>query len=137
MKFKCGDKIVNKVTGATYVLSSIKKFKENDYEGYLLTLRKKHKCESETILVDKNMVDILFKLDWTFWEWKKIDIFGEKIPVKWRHNGDLTVMESQKYGKVSSKVHPDDTFDVKKGYDLCILRMAKRVINSKIDKYCK
>ncbi|WP_288709632.1 hypothetical protein [uncultured Clostridium sp.] len=133
MKFKCGDKIVNKITGATYVLSSIKKIKENDSEGYLLTLRKK--SGYETVLVDKNMVDILFKLNWTSWEWEKIDIFGEKIPVKWKHNGDLMVMESQKYGKVSSKVHPDDTFDVKKGYDLCILRMAKRVINSKIVKY--
>ncbi len=133
MKFKCGDKIVNKITGATYVLSNIKKIKENDSEGYLLTLRKK--SGYETVLVDKNMVDILFKLNWTSWEWEKIDIFGEKIPVKWKHNGDLMVMESQKYGKVSSKVHPDDTFDVKKGYDLCILRMAKRVINSKIVKY--
>lgn len=137
MKFKCGDKIVNKITGATYVLSNIKKIKESDYEGYLLTLRKKHKCESETVLVDKNMVDTLFKLDWTFWEWKKIEVFGENVPVKWRHNGDLTVMESQKYGKVSSKVHPDDTFNENKGHDLCKLRMAKKIINSKIDKYCK
>lgn len=135
MRFKCGDKLVNKITGATYVLSSIKKIKENNSEGYLLTLRKK--SGYETVLVDKNMVDVLFKLDWTSWEWKKIEIFGEKIPVKWRHNGDLMVMESQKYGKVSSKVHPNDTFDVNKGYDLCRLKMAKRVINNKIDKYYK
>lgn len=137
MKFKCGDRLVNKITGATYVLSSIKKIKENDCEGYLLTLKKKNGCESETVLVDKNMVDVLFKLDWTIWNWKKIEVFGENVPVKWRHNGDLTVMESQKYGKVFSKVHPSDTFDESKGYNLCRLRMAKKVINSKIDKYCK
>ncbi len=135
MKFKCGDKLVNKITGETYVLSNIKKVDVNGHEGYMLSLRKK--SYEESILVDKNMVDVLFKLDWTNWNWKKIEVFGENIPVKWRHNGDLTVMESQKYGKVSSKVHPSDTFDESKGYNLCRLRMAKKVINSKIDKYCK
>lgn len=135
MKFKCGDKLVNKITGETYVLFNIKKVDVNGHEGYMLSLRKK--SYEESILVDKNMVDVLFKLDWTNWNWKKIEVFGENIPVKWRHNGDLTVMESQKYGKVSSKVHPSDTFDESKGYNLCRLRMAKKVINSKIDKYCK
>ena len=135
MKFKCGDKLVNKITGETYVLSNIKKVDVNGHEGYMLSLRKK--SYEESILVDKNMVDVLFKLDWTNWNWKKIEVFGENIPVKWRHNGDLTVMESQKYGKVFSKVHPSDTFDESEGYNLCRLRMAKKVINSKIDRYCK
>ncbi len=135
MRFKCGDKIVNKVTGETYIVSNTKKLYVGGCEGYVLSLRKK--SHEENILIDKNMIDILFKLDWTSWKWGKIEIFGEKVPVKWRHNGDLTVMESQKYGKVSSKVHPDDTFNVDRGYNLCKLRMIKKILDDKINEYYK
>lgn len=134
MKFKCGDKLVNVITKETYVLHGFKMVETlNRCNGYELALRKGDFIE--LMLVDENIVDKLFKIDWTNWEWKRLDIFGKKIPIKWRHNGNLTVMESQKYGKVSSKVHPSDTFDVKKGYKLCELRMAKKVIEKEIEKH--
>ena len=134
MKFKHGDKLVNVITKETYVLYDFKIVETlNHCSGYELALKKGNSIE--LMLVDGDMVDKLFKLDWTSWETDVINIANKKVPVKWRYNGEMVVMESPTYGKVSSKVHPSDTFDVKKGYKLCELRMAKKVIEKEIEKY--
>lgn len=136
MKFKHGDKLVNVITKETYVLYDFKIVETlNHCNGYELALKKGNSIEF--MLVDGDMVDKLFKLDWTSWETDVINIANKKVPVKWRYNGEMVVMESPTYGKVSSKVHPSDTFDVKKGYKLCKLRMAKKVIEKEIEKHCK
>ena len=136
MKFKHGDKLVNVITKETYVLYDFKMVETlNHCSGYELALKKGNSIE--LILVDGDMVDKLFKLDWTSWETDVINIANKKVPVKWRYNGEMVVMESPTYGKVSSKVHPSDTFDVKKGYKLCKLRMAKKVIEKEIEKHCE
>lgn len=136
MKFKHGDKLVNVITKETYVLHDFKMVETfNHCCGYELVLKKGNSIE--LMLVDGDMVDKLFKLDWTSWETDVINIANKKVPVKWRHNGKMVMMESPTYGKVSSKVHPSDTFDVKKGYKLCKLRMAKKVIEKEIEKNCE
>lgn len=136
MKFKHGDKLVNVITKETYVLYDFKMVETlNHCSGYELALKKGNSIE--LILVDGDMVDKLFKLDWTSWETDVINIANKKVPVKWRYNGEMVVMESPTYGKVSSKVHPSDTFDVKKGYKLCKLRMAKKIIEKEIEKHCE
>lgn len=136
MKFKCGDKLVNVITKETYVLHDFKMVETfNHCCGYELALKKRNSIE--LMLVDGDMVDKLFKIAWTSWETDVINIANKKVPVKWRYNGEMVVMESPTYGKVSSKVHPSDTFDVKKGYKLCKLRMAKKVIEKEIEKYCE
>ena len=134
MKFKHGDKLVNVITKETYVLYDFKIVETlNHCSGYELALKKGNSIE--LMLVDGDMVDKLFKLDWTSWETDVINIANKKVPVKWRYNGEMVVMESPTYGKVSSKVHPSDTFDVKKGYKLCELRMAKKIIEKEIEKH--
>ena len=136
MKFKYGDKLVNVITKETYVLYDFKMVETlNHCSGYELALKKGNSIE--LMLVDVNMVDKLFKLDWTSWETDVINIANKKVPVKWRHNGEIVMMESPTYGKVFSKVHPSDTFNVKKGYKLCKLRMAKKVIEKEIEKHCE
>lgn len=136
MKFKHGDKLVNVITKETYVLHDFKMVETfNHCCGYELVLKKGNSIE--LMLVDGDMVDKLFKLDWTSWETDVINIANKKVPVKWRYNGEMVVMESPTYGKVSSKVHPSDTFDVKKGYKLCKLRMAKKIIEKEIEKNCE
>lgn len=134
MKFKNGDKLVNVITKETYVLHGFKMVETlNRCNGYELALRKGDFIE--LMLVDENIVDKLFKIDWTNWETDMIDIANKKVPVKWRHNGEMVVMESPTYGKVEAKVHPSDTFDVEKGYKLCKLRMAKKIIEKEIEKH--
>lgn len=136
MKFKCGDKLVNVITEETYVLHDFKMVETlNHCSGYELALKKGDSIEF--MLIDGDMVDKLFKLDWTSWKIDVINIANKKVPVKWRYNGEMVMMESLTYGKVSSKVHPSDTFDVKKGYRLCELRMAKKIIKKEIEKYCE
>lgn len=136
MKFKHGDKLMNVITKETYVLHDFKMVETfNHCCGYELVLKKGNSIE--LMLVDGDMVDKLFKLDWTSWETDVINIANKKVPVKWRYNGEMVVMESSTYGKVSSKVHPSDTFDVKKGYKLCKLRMAKKIIEKEIEKNCE
>lgn len=136
MKFKHGDKLMNVITKETYVLHDFKMVETfNHCCGYELVLKKGNSIE--LMLVDGDMVDKLFKLDWTSWETDVINIANKKVPVKWRYNGEMVVMESPTYGKVSSKVHPSDTFDVKKGYKLCKLRMAKKIIEKEIEKNCE
>lgn len=134
MKFKCGDKLVNVITKETYVLHDFKMVETfNHCCGYELALKKGKSVE--LMLVDGDMVDRLFKIDWTNWETDIINIANKKVPVKWRYNGEMVVMESPTYGKVKAKVHPSDTFDVKKGYKLCKLRMAKKIIEKEIEKH--
>lgn len=136
MKFKHGDKLVNVITKETYVLHDFKMVETfNHCCGYELVLKKGNSIE--LMLVDGDMVDKLFKLDWTSWETDVINIANKKVPVKWRYNEKMVVMESPTYGKVSSKVHPSDTFDVNKGYKLCKLRMAKKIIEKEIEKSCE
>lgn len=136
MKFKCGDKLVNVITKETYVLHDFKMVEmPSRCYGYELALKKGNSIEF--ILVDRDMVDKLFKVAWTSWETDIINIANKKVPVKWRYNGEIVAMESPTYGKVFSKVHPSDTFDVKKGYKLCKLRMAKKVIEKEIGKLCE
>lgn len=136
MKFKHGDKLVNVITKETYVLHDFKMVETfNHCCGYKLTLKKENSIE--LMLVDKDMVDKLFKIAWTDWRTDVINIANKKVPVKWRYNREMVVMESPTYGKVSSKVHPSDTFDVNKGYKLCKLRMAKKIIEKEIEKSCE
>lgn len=136
MKFKCGNKLVNVITKETYVLHDFKEIETfNHCSGYELVLRKG--SYKEYILVDKRIVDKLFKIDWTNWTTTVINIANKKVPIRWRHNGEMVVIESSTYGKVKARVHPSDTFDVKKGYKLCKLRMAKKVIEKEIEKYCE
>ena len=136
MKFKCGDKLVNVITKETYVLHDFKMVETfNHCCGYELVLKKENSVE--LMLVDRDMVDKLFTIAWTDWKTDVINIANKKVPVKWRYNREMVVMESPTYGKVSSKVHPSDTFDVNKGYKLCKLRMAKKIIEKEIEKYCK
>lgn len=136
MKFKHGDKLVNVITKETYVLHDFKMVETfNHCYGYELTLKKENSIE--LMLVDKDMVDKLFKIAWTDWRTDVINIANKKVPVKWRYNREMVVMESPTYGKVSSKVHPSDTFDVNKGYKLCKLRMAKKIIEKEIEKSCE
>lgn len=136
MKFKHGDKLVNVITKETYVLHDFKMVETfNHCYGYELTLKKENSIE--LMLVDKDMVDKLFKIAWTDWRTDVINIANKKVPVKWRYNREMVVMESPIYGKVSSKVHPSDTFDVNKGYKLCKLRMAKKIIEKEIEKSCE
>lgn len=136
MKFKHGDKLVNVITKETYVLHDFKMVETfNHYCGYELTLKKENSVE--LMLVDRDMVDKLFKIAWTDWKTDVINIANKKVPVKWRYNREMVVMESPIYGKVSSKVHPSDTFDVNKGYKLCKLRMAKKIIEKEIEKSCE
>ena len=136
MKFKHGDKLVNVITKETYVLHDFKMVETfNHCCGYELVLKKENSVE--LMLVDRDMVDKLFKIAWTDWKTDVINIANKKVPVKWRYNREMVVMESPTYGKVSSKVHPSDTFDVNKGYKLCKLRMAKKIIEKEIEKYCK
>lgn len=134
MKFKHGDKLVNVITKETYVLHDFKMVETfNHCCGYELVLKKGNSVEF--MLVDGDMVDKLFKIAWTDWRTDVINIANKKVPVKWRYNREMVVMESPTYGKVSSKVHPSDTFDVNKGYKLCKLRMAKKIIEKEIEKY--
>lgn len=134
MKFKCGDKLMNVITKETYVLYDFKIVETfNHCCGYELALKKGKSVE--LMLVDGDMVDRLFKIDWTNWETDIINIANKKVPVKWRYNGEMVVMESPTYGKVEAKVHPSDTFDVEKGYKLCKLRMAKKIIEKEIEKH--
>lgn len=136
MKFKHGDKLVNVITKETYVLHDFKMVETfNHCCGYELVLKKGNSVEF--MLVDGDMVDKLFKIAWTDWRTDVINIANKKVPVKWRYNREMVVMESPTYGKVSSKVHPSDTFDVNKGYKLCKLRMAKKIIEKEIEKYCE
>ena len=136
MKFKHGDKLVNVITKETYVLHDFKVVETfNHCCGYDLVLKKENSVE--LMLVDRDMVDKLFKIAWTDWKTDVINIANKKVPVKWRYNREMVVMESPTNGKVSSKVHPSDTFDVNKGYKLCKLRMAKKIIEKEIEKYCK
>lgn len=136
MKFKCGDKLVNVITKETYVLQDFKMVETfNHCCGYELALKKENSVE--LMLVDRDMVDNLFKIAWTDWKTDVINIANKKVPVKWRYNREMVVMESPIYGKVSSKVHPSDTFDVNKGYKLCKLRMAKKIIEKEIEKSCE
>lgn len=136
MKFKHGDKLVNVITKETYVLHDFKMVETfNHCCGYELVLKKENSVE--LMLVDRDMVDKLFKIAWTDWKTDVINIANKKVPVKWRYNREMVVMESPTYGKVSSKVHPSDTFDVNKGYKLCKLRMAKKIIEKEIEKSCE
>lgn len=136
MKFKHGDKLVNVITKETYVLHDFKMVETfNHCCGYELVLKKGNSVEF--MLVDGDMVDKLFKIAWTDWRTDVINIANKKVPVKWRYNREMVVMESPIYGKVSSKVHPSDTFDVNKGYKLCKLRMAKKIIEKEIEKSCE
>lgn len=136
MKFKHGDKLVNVITKETYVLHDFKMVETfNHCCGYELVLKKGNSVEF--MLVDGDMVDKLFKIAWTDWRTDVINIANKKVPVKWRYNREMVVMESPTYGKVSSKVHPSDTFDVNKGYKLCKLRMAKKIIEKEIEKSCE
>lgn len=136
MKFKHGDKLVNVITKETYVLHDFKMVETfNRCCGYELVLKKGNSVEF--MLVDGDMVDKLFKIAWTDWRTDVINIANKKVPVKWRYNREMVVMESPIYGKVSSKVHPSDTFDVNKGYKLCKLRMAKKIIEKEIEKSCE
>lgn len=134
MKFKCGDKLMNVITKETYVLHCSKMVETLNHSiGYELALKKGDSIV--LMLVDENIVDRLFVLDWSDWKTEVIDIVDKKFPVKWKHNGETVVMESSVYGKVWAKVHPDDTFDVEKGCKLCKLRMTKKVIEKEIKKY--
>lgn len=136
MKFKCGDKLMNVITKETYVLYDFKIVETlNHCYGYELALKKGDSVE--LMLVDRGIVDKLFKIPWTSWGTDVINIANKKVPVKWRYNGEMVMMESPTYGKVSSKVHPSDTFDVNKGYKLCKLRMAKKIIEKEIEKSCE
>lgn len=136
MKFKHGDKLVNVITKEIYVLHDFKMVETfNHCCGYELTLKKENSVE--LMLVDRDMVDKLFKIVWTDWKTDVINIANKKVPVKWRYNREMVVMESPTYGKVFSKVHPSDTFDVNKGYKLCKLRMAKKIIEKEIEKSCE
>jgi hypothetical protein len=136
MKFKHGDKLVNVITKETYILHDFKMVETfNHCCGYELVLKKENSVE--LMLVDRDMVDKLFKIAWTDWKTDVINIANKKVPVKWRYNREMVVMESPTYGKVSSKVHPSDTFDVNKGYKLCKLRMAKKIIEKEIEKSCE
>lgn len=136
MKFKHGDKLVNVITKETYVLHDFKMVETfNHCCGYELVLKKGNSVEF--MLVDGDMVDKLFKIAWTDWRTDVINIANKKVPVKWRYNREMVVMESPTYGKVFSKVHPSDTFDVNKGYKLCKLRMAKKIIEKEIEKSCE
>lgn len=136
MKFKHGDKLVNVITKETYVLHDFKMVETfNHCCGYELVLKKGNSVE--LMLVDRDMVDKLFKIAWTDWKTDVINIANKKVPVKWRYNREMVVMESPTYGKVFSKVHPSDTFDVNKGYKLCKLRMAKKIIEKEIEKSCE
>lgn len=105
MKFKCGDKLMNVVTKETYVLYDFKIVETfNHCYGYELAFKKGNSVE--LMLVDRGMVDKLFKIPWTSWETDVINIANKKVPVKWRYNGEMVVMESPTYGKSVLKSPP-------------------------------